>query len=76
MLVTMVLGLISLIYAMLFVKGVVIQLGLFACSLVIGFTIDTVALIIHAEINKKYYNKGTKKQRKEVIDNDEQSISI
>lgn len=53
MLVTMVLGLISLIYAMLFVKGVVIQLGLFACSLVIGFTIDTVALIIHAEINKK-----------------------
>ena len=53
MLATMVLGLISLIYAMLFVKGVVMQLGLFACSLVIGFTIDTVALIIHAEINKK-----------------------
>lgn len=53
MLVTMVLGLISLIYAMLFVKGVVMQLGLFACALVIGFTIDTVALIIHVEINKK-----------------------
>ena len=84
MLATMVLGLISLIYAMLFFNGAVMQLGLFVGALIIGFIIDTITLIIHAKvkkiivdkINKKYYNKGTKKQRKEVIDNDEQSISI
>lgn len=52
MLFTMVLGLISLIYAMLFFNSIVIQLGLFACALIIGFTIDTVVLAIHTKVKK------------------------
>ena len=52
MLFTMVLGLISIICTMLFVNSIVIQLGLFACALIIGFTIDTVVLAIHTKVKK------------------------
>ena len=52
MLATMVLGLISLIYAMLFFNGAVMQLCLFVGALIIGFIIDTIALIIHAKVKK------------------------
>lgn len=52
MLATMVLGLIGLIYAMLFFNGAVMQLGLFVGALIVGFIIDTVALNIHAKIKK------------------------
>ena len=52
MLATMVLGLISLIYAMLFFNGAVMQLGLFVGALIIGFIIDTITLIIHAKVKK------------------------
>ena len=52
MLATMVLGFISLIYAMLFFNGAVMQLGLFVGAIIIGFIIDTITLIIHAKVKK------------------------